>query len=293
MDRIDQCLQPCVALSDCVGVNRAAGADFARAAAVLVMALVRRDQRKVGCIIAGEISEEAVETDDVLQAVVRVRSGLHVGEIGERVVLDSVQLRHAGLCLRHVGHQSVAVVDAIGAVRWQVFLVALPAQAGRNQLVGDCLAFRWGGRNVVVVDWHCRCAFVGRIDCGCSSVLAGTGDRAGVGRTLELRRIQRDGRLAGGIVPIGRVIIDDAEVRATDDLEVVGQARVADAVVVVRQVGRCRVVGNKRRARVVEYLADMVVLHYDHEYVIQMGNAFRHSALVSKNRSCQCGAQQS
>jgi hypothetical protein len=70
-------------------------------------------------------------------------------------------------------------------------------------------------------------------------------------------------------VPVGRVVVDDSEVGAADDLEVVGQARVSNREVIRGQVGGLGVAGDEGRVGVAQNLPVVVVLHHDDEDVIE------------------------
>ncbi len=67
----------------------------------------------------------------------------------------------------------------------------------------------------------------------------------------------------------------------------------ADGEVVRRQVDRAAVdlAVDERHGRIVDDLLIAVVLHHDHEQVIQTGNALRHRTLAGHGNSRDGGAQ--
>src|SRR5437762_267979 len=73
-------------------------------------------------------------------------------------------------------------------------------------------------------------------------------------------------------MPVRRVVIDDAKVGAAHDFEVIGQAGMAHSIVVGGQVGSCGVAVDERCVGVADDLGIMMVLHQDHEGVINAGN---------------------
>jgi hypothetical protein len=66
------------------------------------------------------------------------------------------------------------------------------------------------------------------------------------------------------------------------DFEVVGQAGMGDRRVVRRKIGRVGVAVDERSVAVAENLPVTVVLHHDHENVVEVGNAFWNVALLGE-----------
>ncbi len=62
--------------------------------------------------------------------------------------------------------------------------------------------------------------------------------------------------------------------------------------VVARKIGRLREFIDEGRVGIVDDLAVTVVLHHDHEDVIQMRDALRDSAFLGENRTGERDAQQ-
>ena len=223
------------------------------AAPVLVVALVGCDEGERGHVPEARSSKRPCEPSKptmLSRRVVVPPAFLNALEVDEGVVLDRVEVDQGLLSRRgagseigvHVREEAVAVVDVVGAGGRQALLVALPAQApferaGRRW---SCRRCRWRPES----DGRRRCwstevidggvIFVRRVEDRRRGVRAGARDRAdvGTGRDVERRRPGGDVGRAVRVVPVGAVVVEDAEVRSADDLEVVGEARVRDREVV-------------------------------------------------------------
>jgi len=92
-------------------------------------------------------------------------------------------------------------------------------------------------------------------------------------------------------VPIRRVVVEHAEVGATNGLQIVGEAGVGHGEVILRQAGRPGVLVDERGVRIVQDLAVTMVLHHDHEHVVEVWNPSRNFALLGEHRSYEHGKQ--
>ena len=98
--------------------------------------------------------------------------------------------------------------------------------------------------------------------------------------------------LAIHVVPVRVVVGAHAEVRATDDFEIVGGARVADGEVIGGGVRGLGELVRKGGVRVADDLAVAVVFHHDHEDVIEAWDAFGHRPFIGERRTHQRGSGQ-
>src|SRR6266852_7843629 len=233
------------------GVEVAGGSGVA--AAVLVVALVRGDEGKGGDVAGAEVGEEAMgagKANHVFQIVPGIQTFLNALKVGKGIVLDGVEVNERlsfvgqrGQDFRVAGEEAVAVVDAIGAGGGQAFLIAFPAFAPGDQLVGDGLAGNVGiGRDrldAINVDVSRRArSFVGEIDGGSGGVGSSAVDGADgwEGAVVQGRLAGREVGEAIGVVPIGAVVVQDAEVGAANGFEIVGQAGMGDGEIIARGV---------------------------------------------------------
>src|SRR5438445_3826378 len=93
-------------------------------------------------------------------------------------------------------------------------------------------------------------------------VHAAAGDRTDVGRPFKSGGVQLQIGPACLVMPVGRIVVDDAEIRAPHHLQIVRQARVPYTEIVGRQIGALRIGIDEGRIRVAKDLAVMVVLHH-------------------------------
>src|SRR5208337_3570268 len=96
------------------------------------------------------------------------------------------------------------------------------------------------------------------------------------------------------IAPIRRIVAADAEVRTTDDLEIIGETWMPH-----RKIVRCEidlaVLDNAMQVRLVgiaDNLLISMVLHHDHEEVIEMRNGIGIRAVISEHGAHQTSSRQ-
>ena len=86
---------------------------------------------------------------------------------------------------------------------------------------------------------------------------------------------------AGGAVPVGGVVVEKAEVGSAQYFNVVGEAGVGHTKVAGTNVGRMGKLVDEGSVGIVENLAVAVVLHHDHEDMVEMGDSFGNSSFLS------------
>src|SRR3974377_1279714 len=201
----------------------------------------------------------AGKANNVIQAIVAQRSILDTLEIGKWIVFHGVGLYNAGRGqrrerseVRQIGGGPVAVVHTEGGAKGQAFLVGLPGQVSFCELVTDRLAFRLGRRHrlhavdVSQIRKLRQGHFVPVVNGRSLRVHTHSSDRA------DISGVDRNGCVATIVVgvhdagnDVGRaayaspsrsIVAADAEVRAANDLEIVGQAGMADGEIVIRRI---------------------------------------------------------
>src|SRR5262249_50115574 len=108
---------------------------------------------------------------------------------------------------------------------------------------------------------------------------------------VAVLRVRRDDvRLAGAIVPVRRVVAQDAEIRSPHELEVVREARMCHREVPIRGVCRTRIRVRERRVRVSDDLSVRMILHDDQEPMLETGNSTVW-LILTRSRGCDQGSR--
>ena len=154
-----------------------------------------------------------------------------------------------------IARRAVAVVDQVGAGNRQVFLIALPAQARRvrvgrrwfglwwappaptsrrryrrgTETVGSVTSFQLSTAGVTASCPFPRSGRYCRFQMGRA---AGAGAAAVIGVHNSGRQVGRAGR----VMPGGRVVAADSEIRAANDFQIVGQAGMPHGEIVGREI---------------------------------------------------------
>src|ERR1700730_11687563 len=304
--RVQTCLRAVAAgiiVTKCAGI----------ATSMLVVALVGRNQRKSRHIACPEIGPESafyIKCRHVAIAVERVSALLYVAKIGERIVLHGIELNDVRarewriqywfdldeIC--EITEIPITVIHPIWTGDRQIFLITLPGLSMRNQLIGDGYAERCGNGGVrdgsVNIDLARRPSdFVRTVQCRGRRV--GTASPEGTDRralrVVGIRNTRRKVGGAGHIVPVWRVIAMDAEIRSTDDLEIISEAGMRDRKIIGGQVRSPRVLVDKAGVRVVYDFFVTVIFHHYEEHVIEMWNSFGDGAFLSQCSACEVNGQ--
>src|SRR5271157_4879257 len=131
------------------------------AASVLVVALIRGNEREVRYVTGSEVIIKAAppfEADHVGQTVVRVMAFLHTLEVHEGIVFSGIQLEKGRSATESIGRGrdicevAVTVSNPISSGRGQALLIALPAAVVFCQLISNHLANGAGGRKRTAVN---------------------------------------------------------------------------------------------------------------------------------------------
>ena len=98
----------------------------------------------------------------------------------------------------------------------------------------------------------------------------------------------------------GELIVQDAEVRAADDFQIIGQAGMRDREILRREpVAAGQLIG-ERHGRIADDFGVAVILHHDQKHMIEMAHAARYGTLTlarsgsagGRNGSCKRNAHE-
>ena len=92
-------------------------------------------------------------------------------------------------------------------------------------------------------------------------------------------------------MPVGIIIVGNAEVGTADGFEIVGQAGMADAEVVGRQIGGFRHLVKERCIGVADDLPVGMVFHHDQEHVVELWDLIGIMIVVGESRRGQQGGR--
>ncbi len=92
------------------------------------------------------------------------------------------------------------------------------------------------------------------------------------------------------------MVVQHAEIRTADDLQVIGQAGMANGEIIGREPGVAGQLVGERHERIVDDLRIAVIFHHDQEYMVEMADAMRHRTFVGgsrrgKRNRCDAGEQ--